>query len=130
MFKIHLCFNEIIRSPIKLLPSSPNHSQNIQHDHGSNTKVEFMNNHMNLEKSKSDSKLDQFAHNQQQLHQNEAQSPLSVFSKDDNERIKRSNSNQHMERKAPSKKKKAKSFSKLSELDKEVSFFRKYDFLF
>lgn len=65
-----------------------------------------------LEKSKSDSKLDQFA------------SPdnlsKSLASSRDEEQIRRSNSNQHMERKSPSKKKKAKSFSKLSELDKEV----------
>lgn len=84
-----------------------------------------MNNHINLEKSKSDSKLDRFAHQQpqQQQQQNEVQSPFSVFVRtDDDERIKRSNSNQHMERKIPSKKKKAKSFSKLSELDKEVEY--------
>lgn len=66
-----------------------------------------------LEKSKSDSKLDQFAN--QEGHAN----PMSLNNDDDN--IRRSNSNQNMERKSPTKKKKAKSFSKLSELDKEVT---------
>lgn len=65
-----------------------------------------------LEKSKSDSKLDQFA-NPENLNK-------SMNSARDEEHIRRSNSNQHMERKSPTKKKKAKSFSKLSELDKEV----------
>ena len=65
-----------------------------------------------LEKSKSDSKLDQFA-NPDNLNK-------SMTSARDEEHIRRSNSNQHMERKSPTKKKKAKSFSKLSELDKEV----------
>lgn len=65
-----------------------------------------------LEKSKSDSKLDQFA-NPESLNK-------SMTSARDEEHIRRSNSNQHMERRSPTKKKKAKSFSKLSELDKEV----------
>ncbi|XP_046810571.1 protein dopey-1 homolog isoform X2 [Lucilia cuprina] len=65
-----------------------------------------------LEKSKSDSKLDQFA-NPENMNK-------SMTSARDEEHIRRSNSNQHMERKSPTKKKKAKSFSKLSELDKEI----------
>lgn len=54
----------------------------------------------NLEKSKSDSKL-----NQSSL---------------DDEPIRRSNSNQNMIKKSPKKNKKSKSYSKLMELDKEV----------
>lgn len=69
----------------------------------------------NLEKSKSDSKLDQFAH-----HSN-LQTTLALTKEEDT--VRRSNSNQHIERKSPTKKKKAKSYSKLSELDKEVLWY-------
>ncbi len=54
-----------------------------------------------LEKSKSDSKLNQAAH--------------------DNEPIRRSNSNQNIIKRSPKKTKKSKSYSKLLELDKDVS---------
>lgn len=115
---------------MKLLPLSPKYKQPGQNDPASGSRMgDFMSNHPNLEKSKSDSKLDRFAQQQQQPQQNQPEvlSPFPVLSREEDEdRFKRSNSNQHMERKLPSKKKKAKSFSKLSELDKEVSVLASY----
>lgn len=72
-----------------------------------------------LEKSKSDSKLNHFSgddSNSISQHGNHKGYAYSAYTEPP---IRRSNSNQHMERKSP-KKKKAKSTSKLSELDKEV----------
>lgn len=62
-----------------------------------------------LEKSKSDSRLNQFAENS--LHSSDP---------NDEDLIRRSASNQSVGRQSPSKKK-AKSVSRLSELDKDVS---------
>lgn len=103
------------RSPIKLMPRSQPQSTKDEKC-GSNTAksqpLSALVGANALEKSKSDSKLDQFA-NQENLSASQA------FNRDE-DYIRRSNSNQNMERKSPTKKKKAKSFSKLSELDKEV----------
>lgn len=63
-----------------------------------------------LEKSKSDSRLNQFAENS--LH--------GTDPNNDEELIRRSASNQSVGRHSPNKKK-AKSISRLSELDKDVS---------
>jgi len=66
-----------------------------------------------LEKSKSDSRLNQFAEH-----------TLQGADLNDEELIRRSASNQSVGRQSPSKKK-AKSISRLSELDKDVSNFCK-----
>uniref|UniRef100_A0A1A9UIY9 Uncharacterized protein n=1 Tax=Glossina austeni TaxID=7395 RepID=A0A1A9UIY9_GLOAU len=107
----------MITSPIKLMPRSTQTPKALGDEKMSSTKSHalhhsLMNGTNNLEKSKSDSKLDQFAH-----HSN-LQTSLALTKEEDT--VRRSNSNQHIERKSPTKKKKAKSYSKLSELDKEI----------
>uniref|UniRef100_A0A1I8NRH4 Uncharacterized protein n=1 Tax=Stomoxys calcitrans TaxID=35570 RepID=A0A1I8NRH4_STOCA len=105
----------MITSPVKLMPRSQQKAATSEKTENSSIKSQPLANLMGanaLEKSKSDSKLDQFA--SQEGHTNS----MSLTNDEDN--IRRSNSNQNIERRSPTKKKKAKSFSKLSELDKEI----------
>uniref|UniRef100_T1PNP3 Uncharacterized protein n=1 Tax=Musca domestica TaxID=7370 RepID=T1PNP3_MUSDO len=106
----------MITSPIKLLPRSQQNKSASDDKNANNTArsqpISALMGANALEKSKSDSKLDQFANQDGHSH------TMSLNHDEDN--IRRCNSNQHMERKSPTKKKKAKSFSKLSELDKEI----------
>lgn len=103
------------RSPIKLLPSTIQGYSSSEERTGNAAKSAQVIGAVNaLEKSKSDSKLNQFGVAINASTVAVAHAELHA------EPIRRSNSNQHMERKSP-KKKKAKSYSKLSELDKEVN---------
>ncbi|KAM7345782.1 protein DOP1 homolog isoform 2-T2 [Cochliomyia hominivorax] len=120
---LKLCMKIVSRvqpmiTPIKLLPrtsqqnAKSNDNDKVDNNSNKDQPLASVLGSNALEKSKSDSKLDQFA-NPDNLNK-------SITSARDEEHIRRSNSNQHMERKSPTKKKKAKSFSKLSELDKEI----------
>ncbi|XP_075169271.1 protein DOP1 homolog [Haematobia irritans] len=105
----------MITSPIKLMPRSQQKPTTTDKAENNSMKSQPLANLMGsnaLEKSKSDSKLDQFANHEG--HPNSM--PLNY----DEDNIRRSNSNQNIDRRSPTKKKKAKSFSKLSELDKEI----------
>ncbi|XP_054740938.1 protein dopey-1 homolog [Anastrepha obliqua] len=117
----------MITSPIKLLPRA-NHGYYSSSDEkgGSANKGVLKNTSIAqvagamfaLEKSKSDSKLNHFSGDDSSMSHGKNKEG-SVHSAYTEPPMRRSNSNQHMERKSP-KKKKAKSTSKLSELDKEI----------
>lgn len=119
-----LCFLD--RSPVKLHPKSQTSAGNDEKSIGgesirSSNVVSGSGSTANagstLEKSKSDSKLNQSA---AAFDMNSHKDSLSSAE----EPIRRSNSNQNIDRRhnaSPKKTKKAKSYSKLSELDKEVS---------
>lgn len=87
------------RSPVKVPPSVSIRPSS----EGPTKSVTIEGNNVSLEKSKSDSKINQSAHD------------------DDDEPIRRSNSNHNIIKKSPKKTKKSKSYSKLLELDKDVS---------
>ncbi|CAD7014106.1 protein dopey-1 homolog [Ceratitis capitata] len=119
----------MITSPIKLVPRT-NHGYYSSSDEKSgaanksvlkNTSIAQVSSALfALEKSKSDSKLNHFsADDSNSLSQHSRNKEGFVHSAYTEPPMRRSNSNQHMERKSP-KKKKAKSTSKLSELDKEI----------
>lgn len=113
-------------SPIKLVPrtnhgyysSSDEKASNANKSVLKNTSIAQVAGAMYaLEKSKSDSKLNHFSGDDSNgMSQHGKNKGVYAYTEPP---MRRSNSNQHMERKSP-KKKKAKSTSKLSELDKEV----------
>ncbi|XP_069964516.1 protein DOP1 homolog [Bactrocera oleae] len=116
----------MITSPIKLVPrtnhgyysSSDEKASNANKSVLKNTSIAQVAGAMYaLEKSKSDSKLNHFSGDDSNgMSQHGKNKGVYAYTEPP---MRRSNSNQHMERKSP-KKKKAKSTSKLSELDKEI----------
>ncbi|XP_017468735.1 PREDICTED: protein dopey-1 homolog [Rhagoletis zephyria] len=118
----------MITSPIKLLPRTNHGYYSSSDEKGAsankgvlkNTSIAQVAGAMYaLEKSKSDSKLNHFSGDESTIMSHGRHKEGSVHSAYTEPPMRRSNSNQHMERKSP-KKKKAKSTSKLSELDKEI----------
>ncbi|XP_055387481.1 protein dopey-1 homolog isoform X2 [Condylostylus longicornis] len=111
---LKLCMKIVSRvqpmiTPVKKSPNNKNSetddpTRNINSNNTNNVSENVQSANA-LEKSKSDSKLNQFSHDD-----------------DDDEPIRRSNSNHFLDRKnnSPKKSKKAKSYSKLLELDKEI----------